>query len=165
MACLVAAFFEHLPRVVADRHALGRRGPAARPGLREVLERGDPAGSSVGVMITSWFVTKSVRSGHARFLRDRVHRGAAGRGEHVGGALATGSATRGRSDEPKLNVTVVPGFAASKSSPIWVNAFVSEEAANTVRRSILRTPLVVERSTMRTNTPTETTATANRTEP
>jgi hypothetical protein len=36
-------------------------------------------------------------------------------------------------EEPKLNVTVVPGFAASKSLPICVNAPVSDEAANTLR--------------------------------
>jgi hypothetical protein len=32
-----------------------------------------------------------------------------------------------------LNVTVLPGFAASKSVPICVNAAVSEDAAKTVR--------------------------------
>ena len=38
-----------------------------------------------------------------------------------------------RSDEePKLSSTVVPGWAASKSSAIWVNASVSDEAAKTV---------------------------------
>ena len=36
------------------------------------------------------------------------------------------------SDGPKLNVTVTPGCAASKSAPIAVNPFVSEEPANTV---------------------------------
>lgn len=33
---------------------------------------------------------------------------------------------------PKLNLTFVPGWAASKSSPSWVNVSVSDAAANTV---------------------------------
>jgi hypothetical protein len=36
-------------------------------------------------------------------------------------------------EDPKFNVTVVPGFADSKSEPICVKAAVSDEAANTVR--------------------------------
>src|SRR5262245_65708364 len=32
----------------------------------------------------------------------------------------------------KLNVTLTPGLAASKSLPIWVNDSVSDAAANTV---------------------------------
>ena len=35
-------------------------------------------------------------------------------------------------DAPKLNVTVVPGFAFWKSAPIFVNASVSDAAADTV---------------------------------
>jgi hypothetical protein len=44
-------------------------------------------------------------------------------------------------DEPKLKVTVVPGFAASKSDPICVNAAVREDAANTVS-SVVPPPLL-----------------------
>ena len=35
-------------------------------------------------------------------------------------------------DDPKLKVTVIPGFAAAKSLPIRSKAAVSEDAANTV---------------------------------
>src|SRR5438132_605167 len=38
-------------------------------------------------------------------------------------------------DEPKSNETVTPGFVVSKSAPIFVNAFVREDAAKTTSAS------------------------------
>ena len=42
--------------------------------------------------------------------------------------------------DPKLKVTLLPGFLASKSLPIWVNASVSEAAARTVMAPRLAEP-------------------------
>ena len=82
-------------------------------------------------MITNSFVTKSVRPVMPAFP--------ATSSIHVWLADANTSAPPSESicaarpsEGPKLNVTVTPGCAASKSAPSAVNPFVSEEPANTV---------------------------------
>src|SRR5213596_1874221 len=90
-----------------------------------------PAGLSGGVMITSRFVAKLVRS---------VTPGALWR-VSIAVPLADANTSAVPSlwicdarsvDEPKSNVTVTFGCAVWKSWPIWVNALVKDEAANTM---------------------------------
>ena len=90
------------------------------------------AGLSTGVMMTSLFCTKSARPETPTLsLTSSMYVPLA---DANTSAVPSDSIDAARSpDEPKLKVTVVPGFAASKSDPICVNAAVSEDAANTVR--------------------------------
>jgi hypothetical protein len=46
--------------------------------------------------------------------------------------------------DPKLKVTLLPGFLASKSLPIWLNASVREAAASTVMAPPLEEPAGLE---------------------
>ena len=89
------------------------------------------AGLSGGVMMTSLFCTKSARPETPTLsLTSSMYVPLA---DANTSAVPSDSIEAARSpDDPKLNVTVVPGFAASKSEPICVNAAVREDAAKTV---------------------------------
>ena len=90
-----------------------------------------PAGLSGGVITTNRFCAKSTRPVTPTLsLTSSMYVPLA---EAKTSAVPSDSIDAARSpDEPKLNVTVVPGFAASKSDPICVKAAVSDDAANTV---------------------------------
>ena len=107
---------EGLARVVADRHALGGRARAARRRSPRSSIDATAAGLSGGVMITSRFCTKSVRS--------LTPGSSATASIHVPLALANTSAVpslwiwpASASDAAKLKTTVVPGLASSNAGP------------------------------------------------